>query len=511
MALTFAKDAALPPPSWRLPVVLVCGAGQAAMFGMPGAGELALRTTPHGCFLGVGAIEQLPVVASGLLTERPHWAGQLCVMALVNPDAYADAERVGQEVRALGHQFGLLRGRGLRVPLLLVSYLQGVEHQGAWFSWQPGAQRFEVREGGGCSPLGGWQRNASGCEQAAMRLRAGVRLNALAAWWAEHVLPAELEHVPLAYAATWVPDLPQTRPSAWSRWLQAQTGLAFDEGEVRSPAAVLPLPDPLLSLLPQVVAPARYAKAAAIGLWLFTGLCLCALVNSAWHNQRFAQQVFEDLRQHARTEAASREGRMADEASQSTLAALGGHLAQLDHHRQWGPPLHLGLGLYHGERLRPPLSAVVNAPRQPAPPTELPTHSLRLSSLSLFNVGSAVLKPGSTQVLVTALVEIKARPGALIVITGHTDNTGDATRNLHLSRARAHAVRTWMQQMGSFPDSCFAVQGLGASEPLATNDTDAGRAANRRVEIRLVAEPGSCRHPTAARGEHQEPLLAAHS
>ena len=68
------------------------------------------------------------------------------------------------------------------------------------------------------------------------------------------------------------------------------------------------------------------------------------------------------------------------------------------------------------------------------------------------------------------------------------------------ARARAVAVREWMQRMGDLPDSCFAIQGFGKSQPIASNDTEAGRQANRRVEIRLLPEVGACALPTAAAG-----------
>lgn len=118
-------------------------------------------------------------------------------------------------------------------------------------------------------------------------------------------------------------------------------------------------------------------------------------------------------------------------------------------------------------------------------------------SLPLFDAGSAELKPGSTKVLVSALVDIKAQPGWLIVIAGHTDTTGAVEKNLQLSHARASAVRDWMQSMGDIADSCFAVQGFAASRPVASNDTEAGRAANRRVEIQLMPQTGACAQSTA--------------
>lgn len=116
----------------------------------------------------------------------------------------------------------------------------------------------------------------------------------------------------------------------------------------------------------------------------------------------------------------------------------------------------------------------------------------QLDSLGLFEAGSAEFKPGSTKVLVNALVGIKAQPGWLIVIAGHADPSGDVSKNLELSRARARAVRDWMQGMSDIPDSCFAIQGFAASQPLASNDTESGRAANRRVDIQLVPQQGAC-------------------
>jgi outer membrane protein OmpA-like peptidoglycan-associated protein len=111
--------------------------------------------------------------------------------------------------------------------------------------------------------------------------------------------------------------------------------------------------------------------------------------------------------------------------------------------------------------------------------------------------------------LIDALVNIKAQPGWLIVITGHTDASGSAEHNLLLSRARAAAVHHWMRQMGDIPDSCFAVQGFGASQPIASNDTEAGRQANRRVDIRLIPEVGACVPSTARAGEQPQPHIAA--
>ncbi|MCO7563965.1 OmpA family protein [Pseudomonas sp. S 311-6] len=121
---------------------------------------------------------------------------------------------------------------------------------------------------------------------------------------------------------------------------------------------------------------------------------------------------------------------------------------------------------------------------------------IHLDNLVLFPPGRAELKPEATKMLVNSLVDIKAQPGWLIVITGHSDTSGNPERNLELSRKRAEAVKAWMQRMGDIPESCFVVQGKGAGQPIADNDTERGRRANRRVDIRLMPSEGACK-PTS--------------
>jgi len=85
-----------------------------------------------------------------------------------------------------------------------------------------------------------------------------------------------------------------------------------------------------------------------------------------------------------------------------------------------------------------------------------------------------------------------SHPGWLIVVAGHTDITGDARANQILSLKRAEALRDWMLSTSDVSPTCFAVQGYGATRPIATNDTAEGRAANRRVEISLVPQANAC-------------------
>jgi outer membrane protein OmpA-like peptidoglycan-associated protein len=94
--------------------------------------------------------------------------------------------------------------------------------------------------------------------------------------------------------------------------------------------------------------------------------------------------------------------------------------------------------------------------------------------MALFDTGKSTLKPGSTKLLVNSLLGIKAKPGWLIVVAGHTDSIGNDKSNQQLSLKRAEAVRDWMRDTGDVPESCFAVQGYGASRPVASNETPEG-------------------------------------
>ena len=75
-----------------------------------------------------------------------------------------------------------------------------------------------------------------------------------------------------------------------------------------------------------------------------------------------------------------------------------------------------------------------------------------------------------------------------LTIVGHTDSTGSDAINDPLSRERAMAVRDYLSSRG-VAASRVTVAGRGSREPVASNDTDSGRAANRRVEI-FLSEQG---------------------
>ena len=80
---------------------------------------------------------------------------------------------------------------------------------------------------------------------------------------------------------------------------------------------------------------------------------------------------------------------------------------------------------------------------------------------------------------------MQQNPGMMIEIAGYTDNTGGDAYNLELSRKRAESVRQYLKGHGISGDRVLA-RGYGNAKPIATNDSEEGRAMNRRTEMRVV-------------------------
>ncbi len=102
-----------------------------------------------------------------------------------------------------------------------------------------------------------------------------------------------------------------------------------------------------------------------------------------------------------------------------------------------------------------------------------------------FETNSAVLTAGSTSVLDRVVDSLKAWPDVRIEVAGHTDAVGRADYNKTLSAKRAEAVRAYLTAAG-IDGSRMAANGYGEETPIADNNTDPGRAANRRVELKKL-------------------------
>jgi OOP family OmpA-OmpF porin len=100
----------------------------------------------------------------------------------------------------------------------------------------------------------------------------------------------------------------------------------------------------------------------------------------------------------------------------------------------------------------------------------------------LFESGRATIDPDSTGLL-DRLIETALRcPAANIEIAGHTDADGENGFNQALSEKRAQAVMDYLVKAG-LPANRFSPVGYGSTQPIASNDTDEGKAQNRRIDF----------------------------
>jgi outer membrane protein OmpA-like peptidoglycan-associated protein len=106
----------------------------------------------------------------------------------------------------------------------------------------------------------------------------------------------------------------------------------------------------------------------------------------------------------------------------------------------------------------------------------------------LFGFDSATLQTEG-QANLRKLAQIVSRDAdTILMIVGHTDSRGDESYNLGLSERRAQSARTYMVSQG-LPTSRIQIVGRGELEPIADNETEAGRQENRRIEVAIFASP----------------------
>lgn len=102
-----------------------------------------------------------------------------------------------------------------------------------------------------------------------------------------------------------------------------------------------------------------------------------------------------------------------------------------------------------------------------------------------FRTASARLTNASSPILDAAAKTLKSNPDLKIEISGHTDNQGEDSKNLRLSQVRANTVMIYLIRQGVAAQNLTAI-GYGETEPVASNETAEGRAANRRVELKIL-------------------------
>jgi len=104
-----------------------------------------------------------------------------------------------------------------------------------------------------------------------------------------------------------------------------------------------------------------------------------------------------------------------------------------------------------------------------------------------FETGKSILQPSSYKALNDLVEVLKLKSAMVIEIQGHTDNVGSNPDNLKLSQDRAEAVKKYLLSKGIAAGRVGA-KGFGHTRPVAENDTEEGRARNRRTSLKVISQ-----------------------
>ena len=116
---------------------------------------------------------------------------------------------------------------------------------------------------------------------------------------------------------------------------------------------------------------------------------------------------------------------------------------------------------------------------------EITAEQIKITQQIKFQTGKAILLKTSWPILDAVVQALKDYPKLRVEIGGHTDNKGGVAVNTKLSQQRADSVRKYLIGKGIAPERLLA-KGYGPEKPIDTNMTEAGRAANRRVEFVII-------------------------
>ncbi|MCT9846362.1 OmpA family protein [Leclercia adecarboxylata ATCC 23216 = NBRC 102595] len=462
------------------PVVLVCGDELDALF----QGQ-TLRKTAHGWWLRVNDVNKLSDIVRGIHKQQPRQIGQLSVMYSCQPDTHQDEAVLRASLKAFRQQMKQL-GQIARfsLPVILSSEFSGPKTP--WLVVR-GDKPVVYPVDETPQALDDWQRENHLTLMPVLReafaFMRTVLMDELAK--EDRLFPAVHP-----FAVAFRSGMASADPaSLWSHHLYRLTHLILPQTVVveevsgRFPDAVL------LTLIPYCAPVQGGQRTRHLALWILACV-LSALACSASNNAALIRHVGTDLQRWYAIPMNHYEPKA------KSLVALKQDALLLERWQRQGEPIRYALGYYPGQRLWLALQKAIDTYVPPsAPAAKSQPKIIRLDSMSLFDTGKWALKAGSTRLLVNSLVGIKAKPGWLIVVAGHTDSVGDDKSNQALSLKRAESVRDWMRDTGDVQESCFAVQGYGESRPVATNDTAEGRALNRRVEISLVPQANACQSP----------------
>lgn len=468
------------------PVLLVVGDGLASIFDQ-GGHETLVHQGGSAIWLRVDNPVDLPQLAFTAKQWRNGIPPEGVVIS-ASPGLHTHIDGLGQALRSVRQALadaGRLLGTQLPGYVVIYQRLSAGQANGApeWFGFAS-----ERRAVGSCQ----LERVVAAAEQAAQRAggaRAAVhRAAAIASivpWSARTILGnlagADLPTPPVGVRGmAWIDCGPATHGQhPWEREVAHQTRVR----PTGALASAQPWPLPLLIL--EAIHRRPYLSERSRTLVHTLTLLAIAGAFAFWaagkNNESLLVRIQGDLERYAAVPPGH------DAAKRDALRTLVNDRDQLDRYARLGVPPGLAFGLYRGAQLIAPLEQAIASYVSPS----LPPSVITLDSMSLFDSGKATLKPGSTKLMVDAVEMIKAHADKRVLVAGFTDSVGAPDFNLKLSRARAEAVRDWLAEASGIASTQFAIQAYGDTRPIASNDTDVGRAGNRRVEITLVPDSGA--------------------
>lgn len=491
---------AFPTDNYQGPVILVCGQSQALFLD-----DQLHRETNQGWYIRVSAPTELVKLIAALVEYAPSLSGHLSLLYVVLPEQLTQQETLTQALLNWRRAIGEGRQKiGAKLPFWVTVYLSKPHHTDTamhvddehtpWMTLLSHQTEFQVEQEGAMSiPYSVWLPAHFG--QSEQSLQFSLWLDTLQSWLNQVLVPqftlpqaGAPKQIPSAWAIQWI-DITSQPNNLWQQFIQEKTTLPLLSSVQKTD--LLPLPDVMLRRLHHDISLSRTEKSlGAIGV-IFGVFLVGALVGSYHHNQQLIRHIGEDIARFSQLSEVPLAPKL------TAYQQLQDDAAELARWEREGIPSAYSLALYQGNRILPYLHTLLGswAPSQPEITPEAPAappQIVTLDSLSLFDVGQYTLKTGATKVLVDALLNIKAKPGWLIMVSGYTDNTGNPEQNQKLSLKRAESVRDWMIQTSDISPTCFAVQGYGQNNPVADNNTADGRARNRRVEIRLIPQAEAC-------------------
>ncbi|OGQ77880.1 MAG: hypothetical protein A3F90_18570 [Deltaproteobacteria bacterium RIFCSPLOWO2_12_FULL_60_19] len=131
-----------------------------------------------------------------------------------------------------------------------------------------------------------------------------------------------------------------------------------------------------------------------------------------------------------------------------------------------------------------PKPAPKAAPPPPAPPPAARVERTIVLDNVLFDFDKTAIKPDAAKILDRLVAFLKENPGKRVDLEGHTDSVGTDQYNQGLSERRAASVRDYVVKKG-IDGSRISARGFGETKPIADNNTEQGRAKNRRVEVKI--------------------------